>query len=108
VDDRDFVITHKAAIENFVNSQEAEQLLGDNNFLDAWEASLQPRLIAILGQPLPEAVEEALYSDLRDWWKNGNFRHWEDDEVGMFGIGKWQLEEEDFWFSILDSQTTSP
>ena len=93
----DFVQTHREAIEQFVNSREAEQLLGDNNFHEGWHEALRPRLIAILGVDLPEEVEEPLYKDLRDWWKNGNFYHWEADEVNAFGMVAWELGDEDFW-----------
>lgn len=95
--DIDFIQIHREAIEKFFNSKEAEELLGDNDFSSAWDDLLQPRLTSLLEQPIPSPVEDQLYKDLRDWWKNGNFYHWEEDEVNAFGMMKWSMDDIDFW-----------
>jgi len=42
-------------------------------------------------------VEEALARDLRDWWKNGNFYVWKEEEVNAFGMMAWEAGDPDFW-----------
>lgn len=48
-------------------------------------------------RPLTEDEEERLSNDLYDWWKNGNFYVWDEEEVNSFGMKKWEFGDLDFW-----------
>jgi hypothetical protein len=89
----------KELIERVVNSQEAVDIVGgENPFHDNW-----PRLSGLiqekLGRQLTEDEDDNLYSDLRDWWKNGNFQVWEEGQDHGLGFvfGPWELGDLDFW-----------
>lgn len=87
----------KSKIEAVVNSQEAVDLV-EENFEAGWD-----KLVALFAQKLDRRTTDyeksRLYADLRDWWKNGNFRVWVEGEVDElnFGVGKWELGDPDFW-----------
>jgi len=83
----------KKIIENFVNSPAAVEIVENRWDWDALHSALKPLLNSLL---TPEE-EQHLHDDLRDWWKNGNFYHWEPGEVNPFGMERWRLNDPDFW-----------
>lgn len=88
-----FLQLHGGDLQDFINSREAVEAV-----MDKWDwEELKRRIEVHLGQPLPPPVEEAVAADLRDWWKQGNFYIWEEDEVNAFGMMKWEAGDEDFW-----------
>lgn len=84
----------KMTIEAVVNSQEAVDMVTPS-FSDGWKSVLD-QIEKRIG-PLSSEELKNLGADLYDWWKNGNFRVWGEDEKNSFGMTKWELGDPDFW-----------
>ena len=86
-------------IEAVVNSQEAVDLVATiPQFTEGWYL-----LLHLIERRIEEDIhpddQERLRKDLRDWWKQGNFRVWgEDEKEELFGVGKWEFGDPDFWY----------
>lgn len=89
------IVDEKKIIEEVVNSVEAERMMKEHFEWDRFKRYVQ----AQLNRHLTIAEANNLEADLYDWWKNGNFKHWEDGEKNELfpDIGKWELGDPDFW-----------
>ena len=88
-------------IEEFVNSYEIEMVAEDA----PWSDYIWPYIEYRIKEDIPpDALTEnnwqTLHDDLRDWWKNGNLYHWEEDESNAFGMGRWRLGDPDFPYEL--------
>lgn len=80
------------ALEDAVNSPEAVEIVKEEFNWDALKALFEEKI----GGPLGD-LEDPLYRDLRDWWKNGNFYVWAEGETNAFGMHRWEMGDPDFW-----------
>lgn len=94
-----FLTTHRAAIEAFINTPEAAAIVESTFDENELRTALETRL----GEPVPHDLWGAIADDLYDWWKNGNFYVHDADEVDAFNIGAWTIDNDPYFASVYDN-----